>query len=201
MRLGAGVVLLLAFTLGACRATRDGQSTLRDEANPLPMTEFDAPPEVPEPFVSLNGFEIARFEYWPFVWKEAEGACAFPYPDLVEHGFDGGTPAARTCMKQAYDRLWYILKNPSPDLQSLRDKVGPRVFFILVYDYSKTKTNPAGEPVASCLAEPQHRQIWHHGRPGGVIMWVNELNKDGSCGIRTAAELAAFVGEELKRVK
>lgn len=202
MRLHPAALLaffLLAVAAPACRATRDGQSSLRDEANPMPMSAADLPPEVPEPYVAINGYEIQRFEYWPFRWKDEAAQCVFPYPDLVQQGYDGGSPAAQNCMKQAYDTLWSILKQPPPALAELKAKGGPRQFFILVHDYTEAKVNPAGEPVASCLPEAAHRKIWHYSPPNGIIKWVNEVNKDGTCTLRTADDLAAFATDELKR--
>lgn len=194
------VLGLVACAVAACRATRDGQSSLRDEANPMPMGASEEPPAVPEPYVSINGYEIARFEYWPYRWKDEAGACVDPFPDLVQQDYLGGSPAAQKCMKEAYDTLWSILKAPPPALASLKAKGGPRQFFIVVHDYTEAKVNPAGEPVASCRADDAYRRIWHYSPPAGIIKWVNEVLKDGSCGLRTADDLATFATTELQKL-
>ena len=82
----------------------------------------------------------------------------------------------------------------------LKARGGPRQFFILVNDYTEAKVNPAGEPVASCQPEAAHRKIWHYSPPNGIIKWVNEVNKDGSCTLRSSEDLAAFATAELKRL-
>lgn len=189
------LLLLSAAALGACKTTSDDDATVKSQVAETEV-KLLAAPEPPAPTGVINGFRIAEFEYWPFRWKESDKTCAYPYPTAIRYGFDSGSEAARKCMREAYRSLWPLLNKPPEALARLRDGGGPTTFHLWINDYTEAKME-SGEPVADCQPDASMRRIWHYNPPAGVIKWVGEVYKDGTCRLRTADELIKFSEEAL----
>jgi hypothetical protein len=154
--------------------------------NPQP-----APTSVPAS-QKIGKYQIGNFEYWPY--KHAS-----PYPTHTICGFNGeqecgwngaakGPPpdAARACMAEARAVLVDILTNAVPaELDALRTKHGVFKFWNWNNDLTDA---PAGRV-------PTSRELWLYDGTrgdGGLIKWISETERDGTCHLPTRDDLVTF---------
>ncbi len=173
----------------SCACPSSCESTT--EAGWQVCTPKDAPADVPAS-QKVGKYQIGNFEYWPYSHPN-------PYPNYTICGYNGeqecgwngpakGPPpdAARRCMAEARAVLEDILKNDvPPELDELRTKQGVFKF----WNWNNDMTGaPEGRKATS-------RDLWLYDGArgdGGLIKWISETERDGSCHLPTRADLVTF---------
>lgn len=173
----------------ACPASCDSPSEKSWKICNPPAAAPD-PAKVP-PVEKIGAFSIGNFEYWPYKFPN-------PYPDNTICGFNGeqecgwngpakGPPpeAAKKCMFEARKVLVDILKNPPPELVALKSKRGVFKF----WNWNNDMTDAPAKRVASS------RYLWLYDGTrgdGGLIKWISETERDGTCHLPTRESLVKF---------
>ncbi len=161
------------------------------EAGWTVCTAHPAPADVPAS-QKIGKYQIGNFEYWPYKHPS-------PYPNYTICGYNGeqecgwngaakGPPpdAARACMAEARAVLVDILTSSAPaELDALRTKHGVFKFWNWNNDLTDA---PAGRV-------PSSRGLWLYDGTrgdGGLIKWISETERDGTCHLPTRDDLVTF---------
>lgn len=133
----------------------------------------------------VNGFSLGGQEYWPY--KEAPPL----YPQKIRWGFSAGSPQAQKCMAKAERDLEAILENPPAELLALKQQASITSFFSWNNDYTGAARDG--------MAPAGFRRIWLY--KGGLIKWISETNRDGSCLIPDRNDLRSFAQDCLNQYR
>ena len=149
---------------------------------PEPMAEF-----------TLNGYELAGAEYWPFI-----ADVPFNYPDDVLWGFyaEGTTQVARDCARVAYDKLKVFLTQNTAELQRVVALGATKRFYLWTDDYSQASANRSRRA----------NSMWHwnrgdHDYSQGYWKWESVVTQDGRCLIPQAAQIRTALRQAITELE
>lgn len=141
---------------------------------------------------SINGFALTGFEYWQ--WKKPD-----PYDggNEVAWGYNGDgepktgvmpTDVSRACMAESFRTLEAILTNDPPEeLKELKAEHGVQNFWFWNNDLTDAK---------STVKVPKgNSELWLYEGDrgdGGLIKWISQTNRDGTCVLPTREDLVLF---------
>lgn len=164
------LVILAAVACGTTETTEDASLSFDDELRTYRPRSVETFPRQD----GGSGFYIQGEEYWP--WKEAQPI----YPNKVQWGYEAGSAPAKKCTAAAKTALLNILRNPPAELVAMKAKTGIDTFFLWNQDYTGARADGiAGAPI-----------LWLY--EGGLMKWMHQTNRDGTCILPEAKDLRAL---------